>query len=59
MRLPYIGVAGFVASIFIDISIAESFGRGVGFMLGLIFLPTIFFPILAFKDAEYQKVDKN
>ncbi len=31
-----------------------SFGRGVGFTLGLIFLSPIFYPILAFGNAEYQ-----
>jgi len=31
-----------------------SFGKGVGFTLGLIFLGFIFFPILAFGLAEYK-----
>ncbi len=35
------------------IDLAKSFGRGVGFGLGLIFLPVIFFPILAWDDPEY------
>lgn len=30
-----------------------SFGRGIGFTLGLIFLGPIFYPILAFSNAEY------
>jgi len=30
-----------------------SFGKGIGFTLGLIFLSPIFFPILAFSNAEY------
>ena len=30
-----------------------SFGKGIGFTLGLIFLPMIFFPILAFGSSEY------
>ncbi len=30
-----------------------SFGKGSGFTLGLIFLSFIFFPILAFSNAEY------
>jgi len=31
-----------------------SFGKGVGFTLGLIFLSFIFYPILAFGLAEYK-----
>ena len=35
--------------------IAEKFGKGTGFALGLWFLPVIFYPILAFsKDVEYH-----
>ncbi len=30
-----------------------SFGKQVGFTLGLIFLSFIFYPILAFSNAEY------
>lgn len=33
--------------------LAKNFGRGVGFTIGLIFLPFIFLPILAFGSAEY------
>ena len=37
--------------------IAESFGEGVGFTIGLVLLPIIFFPILAFdKKHEYLGV---
>ena len=31
-----------------------SFGKGVGFTLGLLFLSPIFYPILAFSNAEYK-----
>lgn len=34
--------------------LAKSFGKDVGFTLGLIFLSIIFYPILAFGSAEYQ-----
>jgi hypothetical protein len=33
---------------------AKSFGKGTGFMVGLIFLSFIFIPLLAFGDAQYQ-----
>lgn len=32
---------------------AQNFGKGVGFVVGLIFLPVIFYPILAFGAASY------
>ena len=35
------------------INLARSFGRGIGFGLGLAFLPVVFYPILAFGPAEY------
>lgn len=36
------------------IALAERFGKGAGFGIGLAFLGIIFFPILAFGDARYQ-----
>jgi ABC-type transport system involved in cytochrome c biogenesis permease component len=40
--------------IILCIDLAKSFGKGVGFALGLIFLSIIFFPILGFGSAQYQ-----
>ncbi|HWN70273.1 MAG TPA: DUF5684 domain-containing protein [Haliangium sp.] len=37
-------------------SLAERFGKGTGFGIGLMLLGFIFFPILAFGDAQYQRV---
>jgi len=33
--------------------LAKSFGKSVGFTVGLIFLPFIFFPLLGLTDARY------
>lgn len=33
--------------------LSKSFGKSAGFTVGLIFLPFIFYPILAFGDAKY------
>lgn len=33
--------------------LAKSFGKETGFTIGLVFLPFIFLPILAFGDAKY------
>lgn len=35
------------------IRLAKVYGKGVGFGVGLILLPIVFFPILAFSKAEY------
>jgi hypothetical protein len=35
------------------IGVANNFGKGAGFGIGLAFLPMIFYPILAFGDATY------
>jgi len=42
-------IVGIVATV----AFARNFGKGIGFVLGLIFLPFIFYPILAFGDAQY------
>ncbi len=40
-------------SIVLTNDLSKSFGHGVGFTLGLIFLPIIFLPILAFGGSQY------
>ncbi len=37
--------------------VSRNFGQGVGFTIGLIFLPFIFYPILGFGDATYSAAD--
>ena len=34
--------------------VAKSFGKGVGFVIGMTLLPFIFWPILGFGSAQYQ-----
>ena len=34
--------------------LSKSFGKGVGFTIGLLLLPFIFYPILGFGDAKYE-----
>jgi len=40
--------------IILSIDLAKSFGKGVGFAIGLILLSIVFFPILGFGSAQYQ-----
>ncbi|WP_226895514.1 DUF5684 domain-containing protein [Luteolibacter marinus] len=51
--LMFIPLVNVVIGILVAISLAERFGKGVGFGLGLSFLPMIFYPILGFGDARY------
>jgi uncharacterized membrane protein YhaH (DUF805 family) len=51
MLIPFVN---FIIIIILCIDLAKSFGKGVGFGLGLLFLGIIFFPILGFGGAQYQ-----
>jgi hypothetical protein len=51
--LFFIPVVNFVIAIWLTNLLAKSFGKDVGYTLGLIFLPIFFYPILAFGDAKY------
>lgn len=46
--------ANFVFMIMMAFKLAKVFGKGTGFGFGVWLLPVIFYPILAFGDAEYQ-----
>ncbi|MCK5528143.1 MAG: hypothetical protein KAI74_00555, partial [Kiritimatiellae bacterium] len=52
----FIPVVQVVIAIMALVGIATNFGKGVGYALGMIFLPIIFYPMLAFGGAEYQAV---
>jgi len=49
-------VGGLVLSIMAAITFAKNYGFGIGFAIGLVLLPMVFLPYLAFGDAEYQPV---
>ena len=51
MLIPFVN---FIILIILSIDMAKSFGKGVGFGLGLAFLGIIFLPILGFGSAQYQ-----
>lgn len=54
MLLYFIPIVNIVIAIIVLIAVAERFGKGGGFVVGMIFLPFIFIPILGFGDAAYQ-----
>jgi hypothetical protein len=53
--LLFIPFVNLVILILILAGIAKNFGRGTGTVIGLIFLPSIFFLILGFGSAEYRR----
>ncbi|MEW5735837.1 MAG: DUF5684 domain-containing protein [Thermodesulfobacteriota bacterium] len=52
--LFFIPIVNVIIGIIALVSFCNAFGKGLGFLLGLIFLPFIFYPILAWGDAEYE-----
>jgi len=52
--LFFIPIVNFVMLILTYLGLAERFGKGGGFAVGLLFLSPIFFPILGFGSAQYR-----
>lgn len=52
--LYLIPIVNIVIAIIVTLALAENFRKGVGFAIGLILLGFIFWPILAWGDAEYH-----
>lgn len=51
MLIPFVNL---IIGIIVMIGLAEKFGKGAGFGIGLILLGFVFIPILGFGDATYQ-----
>jgi len=51
--LVFIPLVGIIIALLLVVDLAKSFGQGIGYALGLLFLPFIFWPMLAFGDARY------
>jgi len=48
-----LSIASFVLAVIIYYGLCSKFDKGIGFLLGLIFLHVVFIAILAFDDSEY------
>ena len=55
--LYLVPVANIIVTIMVYVNLAKAFGKGAGYAVGLLFLNSIFIPILAFSSAEYQGVE--
>jgi hypothetical protein len=49
-----IPLVNLIVGIIVVVALAQKFGKGIGFAVGLILLPIIFYPILGFGSARYQ-----
>ena len=53
--LLVIPVVNIFVGFILAFDLAKKFGKGIGFGLGLLFLGPIFYPILGFGSAEYER----
>jgi len=53
--LRLVPLVNIVIGIIEHVELAKAFGKSGAFAVGLILLPFIFFPILAWGDAQYQR----
>jgi hypothetical protein len=53
LLLFFIPIVNLVIGIIVSIELAKRFGKGGGFAVGLILLPIVFLPILAFGSSTY------
>ncbi len=53
LLLLLVPLVNFVVAILIPFGVAKNFGQSTAFGFGLLFLGFIFYPILAFGDAQY------
>ena len=56
MFVPFVNI---IIGLIVTHNLSKVFGKGVGFTLGLIFLPFIFYPILGFGSARYILASQN
>ena len=54
LLLFFIPIVNLVIAIITVAALAARFGKGAGFVVGLILLPIVFYPILGFGSAQYR-----
>jgi hypothetical protein len=56
--LYFVPIANLIIGIIVTFDLAKAFGKDIGYGFGLLFLPLIFMPILAFGDAQHVGVER-
>jgi hypothetical protein len=51
MLIPFVNL---IVAILVLVAVAKNFGKGVGFAIGLLLLPMVFYPMLGWGDAQYH-----
>ena len=54
LLLLLIPVVNAIIGIIVAVDIARHVGKGIGFAIGMMLLPFVFYPILGFGSAQYQ-----
>lgn len=54
--IPAVNVIVWIITMY---KLAKAFGKGVGYCIGLLLLGIVFYPLLAFSDAEYIGPNKK
>lgn len=57
--LTFVPCVNVVMIIIMYIKLATAFDKGIGFGIGILFLPYIFIPMLGFGDAQYVGPSRN
>ena len=57
--LMFVPLVNIIIGIVVTADIARNFGKGIGFVLGMIFLGFIFYPILGYGSAVYRPVPRG
>lgn len=55
MLIPFVN---FIVSIIVAIDFAKAYGKDGGFAIGMILLPFVFYPMLAFGDNHYVGITR-
>ena len=52
--IPFVFIIPFAINIIVNYKLSKCFGKGPGFFIGMLLLPVVFLPILAFGDATNE-----
>lgn len=55
----FVPIANFIFGIVLTVKFTNTFNKGTLFILGMLFFPFIFYPILAFGGSRYAYVDRG
>ncbi len=53
--LLFVPLINLIIAIVLTVAMVQKFGKGAGFVIGMLLLPFIFLPILGFGSATYQR----